>query len=78
MQEGVADRIGGCRDCLGKSHSDFVGSTPPFAEIYAWKYEICECVFADSQIKGPRGAGLPEKGKEEGGSLQPDCHLLLL
>lgn len=47
--------LGGCMDCLGKSHSDFVGSTPPFAEIYTWKYEICECVFADSQIKGPRG-----------------------
>lgn len=38
MQEGVAlpyvvDRIGRMYGLFGKSHSDFVGSTPPFAEI---------------------------------------------
>ena len=65
-------------DCLGKSHSGFVGYTPPFSEIYTWKYKIWECVFADSRIKGSQGAELLEKGKEESSSLQPDLYLLSL
>lgn len=46
---------GQCVDCLGRSHSGLVGSTPPFSEIYTRKYKIWECVFADGQIKGSQG-----------------------